>query len=99
MWEILGIGCGVALAMGFAGAGGQHWALRVLCAVGFLAGAGGLLLAALFAGKDSPAWDVFGGAVIGFVLSSAVSGVSRLVAMARAKAGAAAGESAKTPFH
>ncbi len=99
MWEILGIGCGVALAMGFAGAGGQHWAVRVLCAGGFLVGAGWLFLEALFAGKDSPAWDVFGGAVLAFVLVSAVSVVSRLVAMARAKAGDRAGETTKTPFH
>lgn len=99
MWEIVGICCGVALAMGFAGNRGQHWAVRALCAAAFVLGAGWLLLAALFAGKDSPAWDVFGGAVLAFVLVSIVSGALRLVTMAREKAGAPAGESTKTPFH
>lgn len=50
MWALVGAAAGVGLGVGFAGARGQYWAVRVICAAGFVAGAVGLLLVALFGG-------------------------------------------------
>lgn len=91
MWAFVGAAAGVVLGVGFAGARGQHWAVRVICAAGFVAGAVGLLLVALFGGRASPAWDVLAGVVPAFVVASAWAGLPLLMAWVKARPGSAAG--------
>lgn len=82
MWQIIGIGAGVALAMGMAGSG-RHWAVRVLCGVLAVNLAVAVLAVAVLAGKASPAWPALFAGVLGFVVSLAFDGARALVATLR----------------
>ena len=80
MLEIIGIAAGVGLGMGAAGKHGQHWAVRVLCAIGGGAAAVGWVVAMLVGGvKDNGYADAMWGALMGFSLSSLVGGAAWLM--------------------
>lgn len=83
MWQWIGYGIGAALGLGFAGGYGQHWAVRALCAAGAVAGLVAGLAVALFAGKDSPIWDVALGGGLAFAVVSVGLGFSWMVTFAR----------------
>lgn len=83
MWQVIGIGVGVALAFGVAGRGAQHWAARVLCAVLAVVLAVVLVVAALFGGKASPAWAALDGA-LAFAVVAGWLALARLYEAARA---------------
>ena len=83
MWLFLGVGVGIALGKGFAGKRKQHWAVRVWCAVLAVVLTFVVLAVGLVGGRLSPAWEVFGGLVPGFVVASVCDGVALLVGKAR----------------
>lgn len=82
MWQIIGCGIGVALAMGVAG-NGRHWAARVLCGVLAVVLAVAVLAVAVLSGKASPAWTALFAGVLAFVASLAFDGARALVATLR----------------
>ena len=82
MWQIIGCGVGVALAMGLAG-NGRNWAVRVLCGVLAAVLAVAVLAVAVLGGKGSAAWPALFAGVLGFVWSLAFDGARALVATLR----------------
>ena len=83
MWLFLGVGAGIALGKGFVGKRKQHWAVRVWCAVLAVVLTVVVLAVGWVGGRLSPAWEVFGGLVPGFVVTSVCDGVALLVGKAR----------------
>lgn len=68
--SIIGVLLGVALALGFAGFRGQHWAVRVLSLVVAIVGIAAALVFGLFSGAKSGAWSAALGAALSFALVS-----------------------------
>lgn len=85
MWQVIGIGAGVGLALGFAGQRGRNWAVRVLSALAFVLLEVVALIWGSAEGKGSPGAVLFDTALVAFVLVAGVLSLVWVVDLLRGK--------------